>query len=137
MIPIKIKKRELTSRADTQLELHETGLNIGHDIFYLQAFHNFLVKLDGANQTPAMARQYVNTVSRYLYFINQTKIDYHSCINEALLSIWINNLWTKTSVASKTILSYLTALDYLFNFLRIQQEQFNLKNTNFERVKAK
>ena len=92
MNPNKIKKRELTSRADTQLELHETGLSNGHDIFYLQAFYNCLVKLDGANQTPAMARQYVTTVSRYLYFINQTKIDYHSCINEELLSSWINNL---------------------------------------------
>ena len=80
-----IKKRELTSRADTHLDLHETGLNIGHNIIYLKSFYDFLVKLDGANQTPAMARQYVTTALRYLYFINQTKIDYYRCVNEELL----------------------------------------------------
>ena len=136
-MPNKIKKRELTSRADTQLDLHETGLNIGHNVIYLKPFFDFLVKLDGANQTPAMARQYVTTASIYLYFINQTKIYFNKCINEDLLSNWINTLWNKTTVASKTILSYITALEFLFNFLHVQQEKFNLKNANFQLVKVK
>ena len=100
------------------MEKYHTGI-------FVSAFESHLMTRAGGNRRPSAAQQVARYIGKYLYYLDETKVDPKALLDPAPLEPYVEHVLAM-GIHSPGILQRLLAHKYAVHFMRLTVSTFSL-----------